>query len=132
VRILLESAGAFRRSTSRNASLTALGSEHARSTNVCVARTDSLSDAVTGFNRAGFADDFYADGELLRSRSRGSLHAPETMTIESFARFEGTSDPDDQAILFALSGDDGSRGTYATAYGAGIDDRDAAIIARLR
>jgi hypothetical protein len=99
---------------------------------VRVARTDSLSDALAALNRAGFADDFYAEGELLRSRSRGSLYTPESMTVESFARFEGMSDPDDQAILFALSSKDGIRGTYATAYGAGIDDQDAAIIARLR
>lgn len=47
-------------------------------------------------------------------------------------RFEGASDPEDEAILFALRCEvHGIKGTYVVAYGAAVDPLDAAVVRRL-
>jgi hypothetical protein len=52
--------------------------------------------------------------------------------IESTARFEGASNPDDQAVVFGLHCDGcGVRGVLVTAYGPTATAEEAAVITAL-
>lgn len=49
------------------------------------------------------------------------LYAPEDVHIQNFYRFEGDSNPDDEAILYAIQTTDGIKGTLVDAYGPSAD-----------
>ena len=81
---------------------------------------------------AGYREDFRAESGGLRAVGRGSLHEPESLVIEEIVRFEGASDPEDQAVLFALRDAlQEVRGTYVAAYGLYMDPLDGVMTRRL-
>src|SRR5882724_10292743 len=93
---------------------------------------ETLADAVNRLSAAGYTDDFRAEADGLRGVASGCLHAPESLSIDEVVRFEGISDPDDEAIVFALRcGEHGIKGTYAIPYGAKMESIDAEMVRRL-
>jgi hypothetical protein len=95
--------------------------------------TESLREALDRLAAAGYRDDFRATSSGLGARLAGTVFSPESMVIEEFVRFEGESDPGEEAIVFALRSEaDGTRGTYTVAYGPGMDLLDVGIVERLR
>jgi hypothetical protein len=93
---------------------------------------ETLSQAVERLTSAGYRDDFRAEPTGLRARDTDCLHEPESLVIEEIVRFEGASDPQDEAVLFALRCEvHGTRGTYVAAYGPGMDSLDAEMVRRL-
>ena len=92
---------------------------------------ETLSEALARLEGKGFRDS-------LRARPGGDLEhdgealSPESLVIEEIVRFEGTSDPASEAVLFALrSEDDRVRGTLLATYGPQMDLDAAAAIERL-
>ena len=93
---------------------------------------ETLTEAVARLRLAGFREDFRATPRGLRAAATGATYEPESLEIEEVVRFEGETDPADQAILFALrSGTDGVKGTYASAYGPTTGPLDAEVLHRL-
>ena len=93
---------------------------------------ETLSDAVRRFEEQGFDDAFRAEGPKLRALRAGRSFAPEELVIDEVARFEGTSDPQDEAVLFALRSEDRSvRGTLVAAYGPQGDPATGELVRRL-
>jgi hypothetical protein len=92
---------------------------------------EHLAQAVERLTMAGYCEDFRAESGRLRAVGKGSLHEPESLVIEEIVRFEGASDPEDQAVLFALRSEpQGIRGTFVAAYGLYMDPLDGAMIRR--
>jgi len=54
--------------------------------------------------------------EGLFSYTREKNYRPEEICIINFYRFEGQSDPADNAILYVIETNDGSKGTIIDAY----------------
>ena len=82
------------------------------------ASMETLTEAIRRLRTAGYATDFFASPEgNLVCRSCGHSHDPETIEIRETVRFEGDSNPDDEAILLALSGADGCLGQFKAAFG---------------
>ena len=93
---------------------------------------ETLSEAIDRLRSAGFREDFHATPLGLRAATTGVTYEPESLAIHEVVRFEGLTDPADEAILFALCcAADDVKGTYVTAYGPAIDPHDAVIIHRL-
>lgn len=94
----------------------------------------SVAETVEALTERGYAGDFRAGpGACLREVQSGVSFSAESMRVDSLYRFEGVSDPDEQAIVFALrSPDDRIRGTYVVAYGPGMGPHDAEVVRRLR
>jgi hypothetical protein len=93
---------------------------------------ETLREALARLERDGFQRAFRpcVDGRLEYARDQRI--DPEDLVIEEVVRFEGESDPEDQAVLYALRTADGSvRGTFSTAYGPGMDPASVAVIERL-
>jgi hypothetical protein len=58
---------------------------------------------------------------------------PTLLVVEEVARFEGSSDPADEAIVLALHcREDGIKGTYTLPYGPEMGALDAEMMRRLR
>ena len=93
---------------------------------------ETLSQAIERLTAAGYTLDFRAEAGGLHAVGVSCLHAPESLVIEEIVRFEGASDPQDEAALFALRcTEHGTRGTYVVAYGPSMDPLDAEMVGRL-
>lgn len=64
---------------------------------------ETLSEAITRLEHAGYTESVAAhdDGKLHCSGCRSTCE-PDHVTIDDVVRFEGDSNPDDEAVLFAL------------------------------
>lgn len=65
----------------------------------------------------GFTDQFQAKEDSLFCLDNNGTYHPEDITVVNYYRFEGPSDPDDMAILYAIETADGRKGTLIDAYG---------------
>jgi hypothetical protein len=93
---------------------------------------ESLVDVVARFRAAGFVADFSAADGRLRCGRCGGTHEPEGAEIIDVARFEGQSDPDDEAVVFALRCSHcGTMGTLVAAYGPAASSDESDVLARL-
>lgn len=83
---------------------------------------ETMSEAVGRLRDAGFVLDFaVGPDERLSCTECGTSVAPVDAAIEQLVRFEGDSNPDDQAILVAAILPCGHRGLLSSAYGPPID-----------
>ncbi len=78
---------------------------------------NTMSEALDGLRRRGFASDFQVSETGLRASANGKIYRAEDVTIMEHHRFEGESDPDDMSIVYALESSDGRRGVLVDAYG---------------
>ena len=93
----------------------------------------TVVDEIATLRARGYTADFSvtADGRL-RCVSCGHTHEPSDAVIESTARFEGESNPDDQAIVYGLRcGECGVRGVLVAAYGPTATAEEAAVVTAL-
>ncbi|MEP1123580.1 MAG: hypothetical protein ABJH68_06800 [Ilumatobacter sp.] len=92
---------------------------------------ETLSQATTRLALGGYVEDYRAhDGRLVCGQCSTS-HNPAELTIDAIVRFEGDSNPDDEAIVYALDAGCGHRGLYISAYGSGATADDIAVVAAL-
>lgn len=88
---------------------------------------------IEALRQRGYTADYAVtrDGQL-RCENCGHIHGAENARIDSMARFEGPSNPDDQAIVFGLRCDAcGLRGVLVTAYGPTATAEEAAVVTAL-
>jgi hypothetical protein len=93
----------------------------------------SVVEEIRALRSRGYTADFSVtrDGQL-QCGSCGHIHRPSDAVIESTARFEGSSNPDDQAIVFGLRCSVcGSRGVLVAAYGPTASAEEAAVVTSL-
>jgi hypothetical protein len=93
---------------------------------------ESLSDALRRLTASGFHHAFRVEHGKLRDLATGEAYDPEVLEIDEIVRFEGESDPDEQAVLFALRSPRGNPlGTYSTVFGPGLPPDEGEVIRRL-
>jgi len=93
---------------------------------------DTLTEAIQDLKDRGFTEDFNLQPHCLQCKSR-ELHVhPEDFTVEEFYRFEGMSSTDDNSVLFAISSEDGLRGTLVDAYGVYAENLTPEMSVRLK
>ena len=92
---------------------------------------ETLRQATTRLSRSGYSEHYRAhDGHLVCGEC-GTSHDPAELTIDEIVRFEGQSDPGDEAIVYALDAGCGHRGLYISAYGPNATADDIAVVAAL-
>lgn len=72
-------------------------------------------------DKLGYKTHFQAVPKGLKSLTTEYVYQPYDVRIVNFYRFEGESNPDDSAILYAIETANGERGTLADAYGPEAD-----------
>ena len=91
-----------------------------------------LAGVVERLTKAGYTDTFRGESSGVRAVSAGHVHKPEELVVDQIERFEGTSDPGDEAIVLAVhSSVDACRGTYTAPYGKNMPSIDAELIKRI-
>ncbi|MDH7460444.1 hypothetical protein QEG73_04115 [Chitinophagaceae bacterium 26-R-25] len=69
----------------------------------------------------GYTQDFKVNDKGLLSLQTEQVYKPSDVRVVDFYRFEGASDPDDNAILYVIETGNGSKGTLVDAYGVYAD-----------
>ncbi len=91
---------------------------------------DTLSEAVNDLKKRGFSLDFNLDENCL-------VCHPHKLDIKDFEivevhRFEGNTDPADEAVIYAIESADGLKGVLVNGYGISADTMGADMAMKLQ
>jgi hypothetical protein len=92
----------------------------------------SEAPAIRTLRQRGFDRAFSVHEGLLMLAGSDRHFRPEDVIIRDYYRFEGTSDPDDMSVVYALEAQDGTRGILVDAFGPYADPAVAAVLDRMR
>lgn len=82
---------------------------------------NTLTERVNKAIQNGYTDNMKMSRQGLCS-SHNKVYAPAEVKVIDFFRFEGQSDPADNAILYVIETADGVKGTLIDAYGTYADE----------
>jgi len=86
----------------------------------------SLVTCLSRVVKEGYTEDFKITENGLEALQHHKIYQPDEIYIINFFRFEGPSNPDDNAILYVIEAKDCTKGTLTDAYGiymdAGVSD----------
>lgn len=93
----------------------------------------TLSQTINGLIKLGYIHDFNIQEECLVCRQNNLSLSPDEFQIDKVYRFEGSSNPDDQAILYAISSTiHGIKGMLVNGYGISSDESTSKMIEKLQ
>ena len=89
----------------------------------------TLSETINGLVIIGYVHDFNMHDECVVCRQTNDTLSPEDFQIDKVYRFEGASNPDDQAILYAISSQKFNlKGVLVNGYGISNDENTSKLI----
>jgi len=88
----------------------------------------SLSSCLNRIVADGYGEDFQVTENGLEALQTGKRYTPQEVQIINFFRFEGYTNPDDNAILYVIETMDGVKGTLIDAYGTYTDHKIGSFI----
>lgn len=92
----------------------------------------TLSQTVDGLKEQGYALDFNIREECLTCHKINTVLSPDEFEIDAVYRFEGESNPDDEAVVYAISSPAyGVKGVLVNAYGMYADEVSDALVKKL-
>jgi len=91
----------------------------------------TMVSCINSLNKLGFTEDYKVTDSGMKSVQTRKLYKPEDIQVLNFYRFEGNSDPGDNAILYAIETKDNTRGTLVDAYGPYADSRVSGFMHRV-
>lgn len=89
----------------------------------------TVSEALNKLKQKGYTVDFSIKGNKLVSGDE-TFNADD-FDIEDVYRYEGNSDPGDEATVYAIKSTSGVKGTLVTGYGASAEDASPEILKKL-
>ncbi|RYY53857.1 MAG: hypothetical protein EOO09_16495 [Chitinophagaceae bacterium] len=90
---------------------------------------DTVTAAVNGLKQRGFARDFnLAENCLVCDTDKYNVNDFEIVEVY---RFEGDSDPADEAVVYGIEGTNNRKGVLVTGYGISSEGTSAEIIKKL-
>jgi hypothetical protein len=93
----------------------------------------TLSETINALKKLGYTLDFNLQGECIICHQTNTVLSPDEFKIDKTYRFEGSSDPDDEAIVYAISSTDGRvKGTLVNGYGISADPVSSAMVEKLK
>jgi len=91
---------------------------------------DTVSNAINALREQGFTLDFNIEGNHLVS-GQERVHLDD-FTIVDVYRYEGNTDPADEAAVYAIASSNGAKGILVTGYGATADPLTNEMVEKLR
>lgn len=90
---------------------------------------DTVSAAISGLKQRGYEMDFNLEENcLVCAEGRFGTDAFEIVEVH---RFEGNTDPADEAVVYAIESGTGIKGVLVNGYGISADSMDAEMIKKL-
>ncbi len=90
---------------------------------------DTVSEAVTGLRQRGFDLDFDARFDCVVCKDHKLK--PEEFEITEVYRFEGNTDPADEAIVYGIESKHGLKGILVNGYGPDADELSNEMVKKL-
>lgn len=81
-------------------------------------RFTSLIEAHHDLLERGFDKNYNVITSHNMVDENGISYRPSQVSVDAFYRFEGSSNPDDNSIIYAIKTKDGSKGTLVSSYGS--------------
>jgi hypothetical protein len=93
---------------------------------------DTVTEAVEYLTREGYVDDLKISRRGIEAPDRDAPHPTATVIVEHTFRFEGPSDPADEAIVLGVRCPEwDTKGVIVAAYGPDADPDEAAVLVAL-
>ena len=94
---------------------------------------DTLTAAVSDLEKRGYEYDFTLSADFIECKSIDIKLMPEEFEIDEFYRFEGMTDPDDSAVIYAISSPVGNlKGVLIDAYGVYAENVSPELLDKLK
>src|SRR5690242_14327614 len=90
---------------------------------------DTVTAAVNGLKERGYTLDFNLEENCIVCNE--DKFNPEEFEIEEVYRFEGNSDPADEAIVYGIISNKGSKGILVNGYGPSADAMTSELAQKL-
>ena len=90
---------------------------------------DTVTEAVKGLKQRGYTKDFNLEENCIVCHEE-RFH-PEDFEIVEVYRFEGDSDPADEAIVYAIESRVGDKGILVSGYGISADELSSEMAKKL-
>ncbi|WP_316633738.1 hypothetical protein [uncultured Flavobacterium sp.] len=84
----------------------------------------TVSKALDQLNEKGFTFDFNLNEDVI-------MKNPEKFEIVHVYRYEGDSDPGDEAVVYGIKSSTGKKGVYVAGFSANSDSETAKILLEL-
>lgn len=84
----------------------------------------TVSKALDQLNEKGFTYDFNLNEDVIKKN-------PEKFEIVHVYRYEGDSDPGDEAVVYGIKSTSGKKGVYVAGFSANTDSETAKILSDL-
>lgn len=89
----------------------------------------TVLEAIRQLRDAGFMVDFNIEGNFLSANS--SKYHLDDFEITDIYRYEGDTNPDEEATVYGIQSKDGVKGILVTSYGMYIDDVSEELLQKL-
>lgn len=89
----------------------------------------TVTEAINAFKAQGFSIDFNLEENCIRC-NEGKFEA-EDFEIVQIYRYEGNTDPADEAVVYAIESRNGLKGIIVAGFGASSDSASSKILAKL-
>jgi len=93
----------------------------------------TVSETINGLKQDGYSMDFNMRNECIVCDATNTTLSPDDFEIDKVYRFEGESNPDDEAVVYAISSPTfGLKGTLVNAYGIYADEASSQLVQKLK
>ena len=89
----------------------------------------TVSEAINQLRQKGFTMDFNLDGNYINSKE--NRFQPDEFEIVDTYRYEGDTDPADEATVYGIESKTGIKGILVTGYGMYNDNASTHILQKL-
>lgn len=89
----------------------------------------TVLEAIKLLRSAGFTVDFNIEKNTLSANS--NQYHMDDFEITEVYRYEGDSSPDEEATVYGIQSNDGTKGILVTSYGMYIDEVSADLLSKL-
>jgi len=92
---------------------------------------DTVAEAVNGLKQRGYTIDFNLEADKICCSKTPLYLTPADFEITEFHRFEGNSDPADEAVVYAIESKEGQKGVLVNGFGISSEGIGEEMIEKL-
>ena len=92
---------------------------------------DTVVEAVKGLKQRGYTIDFNLEPDRITCPKTSLSLTPADFEIAEFYRFEGDSDPADEAIVYAIESKEGRKGVLVNGFGVSSEEVGEEMVEKL-
>ncbi len=92
---------------------------------------DTVVEAIQGLKQRGYTIDFNLEPDRLVCHTTRISLGPDDFEITEVYRFEGNSDPADEAAVYSIESADGRKGLLVTGFGISAEGIGEEMVEKL-